>query len=143
MQLKSKKPNIKAALTMASCALLGTNAIAEEAEDKSWDFNEQLSTFSKELFKENAFKAIEKLQSLKAKDFKNIRSNLVAENKKIENSVMAIANEAIDLVESKELDLSDFYQGKNSIYGHIVKVGNGDFRNASESPAARPPRSPP
>lgn len=102
-------------------------------DDKSWNFNKQLSEFSKELFKENAFKAIEHLSEMKAEDFLEARTDLIAQTKKIENQIATIAKEALDLIESKGLEADDFHGKSNSIVAYFYRVFTGNYKEPSDT----------
>jgi ATP-dependent exoDNAse (exonuclease V) beta subunit len=80
-------------------------------EDKSWNFKESLIKFSNQLFKEDALEAIKELDKLNAEDFLAVKTELISFNKKFENSLVRMGNEAMDLIRSKGLELGDFHGG--------------------------------
>ena len=93
------------------------------SEDKSWNFSNQLFEFSNEIFKEEAIKSIDLLKKLSPQDFLTVQNDIVKENKLITDQLKRNANEALDLIQSKGLDSSDFQGLSNSIVAYFRKIG--------------------
>lgn len=102
-------------------------------EDKSWDFTRSLAEFSKELFKEDANVAINKLKEVSPTTFLEIGKNLRAENAIIENTIQTWAKEALDLIRSKGLEVEDFSYKSTGLIGYFRKL-----LSELEKPSKRP-----
>jgi ATP-dependent exoDNAse (exonuclease V) beta subunit len=95
------------------------------AEDKTWNFSEQLFNFSDEVFKESAIHGIEKLKEVSTEGFLEIQKHLAKAIKLYENQLSQIAKEAVDLAKSKNLDQDDFKGKSRSILPYFEKISAG------------------
>ena len=103
-------------------ALMMRYANTNLADDKSWNFAQQLYDFSNEIFKEEAIKAIDLLKKLSPADFLKVQNDLVLENKKIGDSLIRNAQEALDLSLSKGLTATDFQGLSRSVITYFSKL---------------------
>lgn len=103
-------------------ALMMRYANTNLADDKSWNFSKQLYDFSNEIFKEEAIKAIDLLKKLSPADFLKVQNDLILENKKIGDSLIRNAQEALDLSLSKGLTASDFQGLSRSVITYFSKL---------------------
>lgn len=103
------------------------------AEDKSWNFSQQLFDFSNEIFKEEAIKAIDLLKKLSSEDFLNVQNDLTKENKLIINKLEKNAREALELAKSKGLETQDFQGLRNSILSYFEKILKGKHAPGSKT----------
>lgn len=114
-------------------ALMLRYAQTNLAEDKSWNFTQQLFDFSNEIFKEEAIKSINLLKKLSSADFLTIQNDLVKENKQISATITRNAKEAIDLARSKGLSKEDFAGKSKSIIAYFERIVRGDFKPVSST----------
>jgi hypothetical protein len=96
----------------------------EKAEDgKSWNnLSGDLANFGLHLLNEKVFKAVNKLQTLSLKDFKEINKQLAESKELLKGQVAALADEALQLIESNGLDNKCFAGGANGIFGYFDKI---------------------
>lgn len=106
-------------------ALMLRYANTNLSEDKSWNFSSQLLEFSKQLFKEDAYKSIELLRKLSAQDFINVHEDLIKENKIIRTKIEKNATEAFELIKSRGLTADDFHGKSRSIFGLFKRLQDG------------------
>lgn len=94
-------------------------------DDRSWDISNDIAKTAKLLFTETEAPHLTKLKEKSLDDFlqfsKIIRKNL----KETETSVVALAQEVIDLIHDNGLEQKDFSGGY--IYKHFDKLKSGDF----------------
>ncbi|MEX1001672.1 MAG: UvrD-helicase domain-containing protein [Crocinitomicaceae bacterium] len=94
-------------------------------QDRSWNFKKQLVEFSKQLFQEDALKAIKQLSELSAKDFAAAKDKIIAERSSFENKLQGMAKEAVDLIKSKGLEHDDFKSKSSGVYAYFIRVAEG------------------
>ena len=91
-------------------------------EGKNWNIEDNLITFARELFKEDAYQYIDQLVGFKLEDFLKVREHLYAIKKAFETKITTPAQEAMALIASKQLSVEDFYYGKNGIYAYLNRL---------------------
>jgi ATP-dependent exoDNAse (exonuclease V) beta subunit len=96
-------------------------------DEKSWNIELQLKTFTASLLKEDSFEAIKKLQSLETDDFIAINSKLVTIIKAFENKIKGFAQQAVQLIVNKGIDPGSFYQGNKGISAYFEKLAGANF----------------
>jgi ATP-dependent exoDNAse (exonuclease V) beta subunit len=96
----------------------------EKAEDgKSWNnLSGDLASFGLHLLNEKVFKAVNKLQTLSLKDFKEIYKQLTESRELLKGQVAALADEALELIQHHSLDIKCFAGGQNGIFGYFDKI---------------------
>ena len=94
-------------------------------EEKSWQFKESLVDFSKQLFQEDALRAIKLLGKIESADFENIRKSIITDHSKYRSTLARIATEAVDLIESNQLTDADFKNKSSGLYAYFRKVIEG------------------
>jgi ATP-dependent exoDNAse (exonuclease V) beta subunit len=102
----------------------------EKAEDgKSWNnLSGDLANFGLHLLNEKVFKAVNKLQTLTLKDFKEINKQLIESKELLKGQVASLADEALELIASNGLDNKSFVGGMNGIFGYFDKI-NADVES--------------
>ncbi|MGB0524655.1 MAG: UvrD-helicase domain-containing protein, partial [Flammeovirgaceae bacterium] len=101
--------------------LLVEFAIKKADDGNNWYINADLEKFANNLFHEEKYEVIEKLSSLKPKDFKRAKEDLFAYLKKIEDQVKASAQKAVDLINQHQINLSSFARGRSGIGAYFEK----------------------
>ncbi|MBT8204745.1 MAG: UvrD-helicase domain-containing protein [Eudoraea sp.] len=80
-------------------------------EDKSWDISYDLNEVGMLLFDENHLKPLQKLQIKSSKDFKQLKSKLIARISQEQKQMKDAASEVLDLIETHGLTHQDFKRG--------------------------------
>jgi len=96
--------------------------LAEADEENSYDPTSKLISFIKRHMDEDGFKHISKLEKLNIAELGNIISRLAHKIGAEKSEIIEIANSAINLCESNNLDFKDFYQGSRGILAYFNKV---------------------
>lgn len=91
-------------------------------EDKSWNFKNSLIEFSKELFKEDALKAIQILSEYDTEQFIQAKKEIRANLKKFETQLQTNAQEALDIIHAKNLGPDDFQEKSRGVYPYLKKI---------------------
>lgn len=96
----------------------------EKAEDgKSWNnLPGELANFGLHLLNEKVFKAVNKLQTLSLKDFKEINRQLAESKELLKGQVAALADQVLEIIASNGLDNKCFVGGMNGIFGYFSKI---------------------
>jgi ATP-dependent exoDNAse (exonuclease V) beta subunit len=102
-------------------------ALENLEEGSSWNIRQQLITFSKELFKEDALEAMNKLSRYTLDDFSNVRSKLHASIKGYENSLKQLAERATQLLRNNSIEPWDLAYGKSGGMMQLIKLSNDNF----------------
>ncbi len=97
-------------------------------QDKSWNFAKDLFDFTNLLFKEDAINAVNNLKELTDEDFRAIRSDLIKQNSITEKQLSGQVSEAIDLIESKQLNHDDFAGKGTGVYAYFKRVKRGEYK---------------
>lgn len=109
-----------------------TSAIVEYAESnieegKSWNLELSLASLGQELFVEDAFKHLEKLGQFNFKESRKLRDSIYGFKISFEQKLFAEARKAMELITSRGLDASSFFQSNRGIYGFFEKYAGGEF----------------
>ena len=96
---------------------------------KSWNVKSKIAELGEELFKESYMLMDQQiLQKFENKEFlKNYRDFLVQLIKEYEKQLTEVATGAIQLIQSAQLDLSDFKNGKKGCASWFYKLQAGEF----------------
>jgi ATP-dependent exoDNAse (exonuclease V) beta subunit len=98
-------------------------ALEKAEEGKSWNnLSGDLAGFGLHLLNEKVFKAVNKLQTLSLKDFKEIYKQLTESKELLKGQVASLADEALELIQSHNLDNKCFVNGANGIFGYFDKI---------------------
>ncbi len=98
----------------------------QKIEDgKSWDIRKELVDIAKNLLEEKSTEPLLKIAELSFTDFNDLGKKLRSDNKLFESELMAIGQEAIDLVAKNGLIDKDFYQGAKGPIGYFKKISKG------------------
>jgi len=100
------------------------------SEDKNWDVEADLNSFSRELDKESTRKYISLFSDFTMTDFKQIIGKIYNKLNIQNKEAIALAQTVVNEMESKGLDPSCFYQGKSGIFNFFLKVTKGGLANA-------------
>lgn len=96
--------------------------LAEADEENNYDPTSKLVSFIKRHMDEDGFKHISKLNKLNISELSDIISRIVSKFGYEKSEIIKIANNAISLCESNNLDIKDFYQGSRGILAYFNKV---------------------
>lgn len=101
--------------------------VEEKADDeKSWQIENDLVKFARNLLKDDNRTYLDKLKNLTINDFIEIKRYIDKEKKTFENKIKAIAGAAFELIQSNNIQGSDFYYGEQGgIYSYFKKAANG------------------
>ncbi|GAB4334898.1 MAG: UvrD-helicase domain-containing protein [Flammeovirgaceae bacterium] len=101
-------------------------AINQAEDNKSWFIEGSLKKFGKNLFNEERYDIIHRLNIKSIDEFKNIKNEVFDYLKSIEKAVVSIAQNAINIIHQQGLTEKDFFQGERGIYGFFKKHTNKD-----------------
>ena len=109
-----------------------TNAIVDFAESnidegRSWNLEHSLIKLGKELFNEDAYPHLEKLNAFDFNELKQVRETLHKFANAFEQKIFDEGKKAVDLISSSGLGVESFYQTKSGIYGYFSKYAKQDF----------------
>lgn len=90
-------------------------------EGKSWFIHRDLEEFANNLFSEEKYEAIKRLQHLTPLDFEQMKEKVYAYTTSIDTKVKALAQEALDLIQRHDVQPPSFYYGARGIYGYFSK----------------------
>ena len=94
-------------------SLLVNYAIQKLDDDKSWDIALELKDFAKIILNENHTGHLKALNNISIEEFKQLKNNLQAANKKIEKEFEEIGSKALEIIEENGLELNEFgYSGE-------------------------------
>jgi ATP-dependent helicase/nuclease subunit A len=97
-------------------------ALEKAEEGRSWNnLPAELASFAANLLNEQVYEAVTELQKLSLEDFRNIRQELYAQKKQIEETVLTAAREAIDLFAAHQVEPAHLHQKERGIYGFFNK----------------------
>lgn len=111
------------------------NFIKESIDNgKSWNsIAQELSKFGGHLINDQFFVMVSQIHSLSSKDIKEIAENISNFMGKFEKDAKVLGQTAWDLIQSKNLELADFYYGNNSIGRYFLNVKDNFIKNIFES----------
>lgn len=106
----------------AEVGKLLTEYVKDKAEeDESWDPENSLLKFADVLLKEHSEKFIETISRLSTDDLEAARNNLIVKKKIYEDFLILESQKVISIIESKKIELKDFYYGKNGAINFFYK----------------------
>lgn len=98
-------------------------------DEKSWNIEDDLKIFAKELLNEDGILQAEKLKALQIPDFFSIKESLIKQIDSFENKIQNIAQQAIECIQKNGLDFEDFYQGKKGIANYFKNFSEKNFNS--------------
>ncbi|MDC7996941.1 UvrD-helicase domain-containing protein [Gilvibacter sediminis] len=98
-------------------------ALQNTEEDRSWDPTRQLLEKAKILLNENSFEALNRLQTKETEDFKALTALLKTQKDKFQKSVVKAAENALELIHSKDLNASHFSRGAYPNFMEKLRTG--------------------
>ncbi|MFK5854693.1 MAG: UvrD-helicase domain-containing protein [Bacteroidota bacterium] len=104
--------------------------LAEADEENSYDPTTKFVEFIKHHMNEDGFKHISKLDELNISELGEIIIRINAKIKSEKSIIKQTATKCIDLCHNNDIEISDFYGGKNGILGYFIKLK--EFRVADE-----------
>lgn len=106
-------------------------------DEKSWNIENQLKDFTKNILKENSYEALKKLRGLSVSDFIAISRKLSEISRKFESQLYLAAKEAVDLIHRNGIEPNLFFQGNSGIYGYLNRFANKNFEYLQPKSHAR------
>lgn len=91
-------------------------------DNKNWDPEQTLIDFIKEINKEGVHELIEQLNTYGISDFEKVKKQLQSVIKEYENVLKQNGENALKLIQSKQLTAAAFYYGNAGIYNFFVKL---------------------
>ncbi len=109
-----------------------TNAVVEFAESnieegKSWNLEHSLIDLGKELFIEDAYPHLEKLETFDLNEAKKIRETLYKFSATFEQKLFEEGKQALSLILNTGLTSQSFFQTNKGVFGFFSKYANEDF----------------
>ncbi len=95
-------------------------------DDKSWDISREILDTGRLILNENNREEIAHFEKKRIEDFIEIKTKLVSEIKNLENDNIALAKNAMSLIESNNIDLKAFPYG--TFPKHLNFIINADVR---------------
>lgn len=89
------------------------------SEDRTWNIESSLQSTASELNSEEFFIKSSELQTLDPSKVFEVKKWLDEQIASFEQRMSALGKEALNMLESKGLDASDFFQGKRGIWGYL------------------------
>ncbi|MES2733102.1 MAG: UvrD-helicase domain-containing protein [Bacteroidota bacterium] len=99
-------------------------AYAQEKAEEGRNWNQlpdELASFGRNLFNEQVFSSVSKVQDLNVLDFMRIREQLTRHNAEVERCLRVKAQQAIQLIAANGLTNKDFYYGDKGIAAFFGK----------------------
>lgn len=115
----------KAGTDNALTKILVDFAIEKADADKSWDVSYDFNNIAKLLIQENDIPYIETLKGKTLKDFESLKKHLIQSIKSLEDTIVATAQSALDLISNQGIDYSDF--SRSTLPNHFKKASELDF----------------
>lgn len=100
------------------------------SDEKNWDVEADLKSFSNELLKENTRKYISLFDDFTMDDFRKIINQTYTKLQLQNKEAKAIASKVVAEITQRGLDDSCFYHGKSGIFNFFQKVVKGGLSNA-------------
>ncbi|MDP2424458.1 MAG: 3'-5' exonuclease, partial [Bacteroidales bacterium] len=100
-------------------------------DDKSWKIERDIYEVAKSLFREEGMEQRESLKNVKYEDFRESSRKIRQWNEGFEKQVNLVGQQAIQLMENHQLQVSDFFQGAKGIAGFYVKLKSNKLEDAS------------
>jgi ATP-dependent exoDNAse (exonuclease V) beta subunit len=91
-------------------------------DEKKADVKKQLIKLSELLFEEDSPKYLNELKNLTLNDFEKIIDEVKTNKKLIENTISNYANDCIELIKSRNIDLNSFYKKNYGLGNYLLKL---------------------
>ncbi|MFA8301107.1 MAG: UvrD-helicase domain-containing protein [Hyphomicrobiales bacterium] len=98
-------------------------------EEKSWNIDKDLITFSEALLNEDGYTYTEKLRDLSISQLDEIRKRFYKDIVGFEKKCIEIGKQAKELIDHHHLIAKDFYQGERGIYNAFKKLAAGTLKD--------------
>lgn len=100
----------------------------EQTEDqKSWQVDENIKAFVSKALRNSSSDKLALLKSFTIEDFKNIRKELNAKNKSVENDLTALADKFYTFLSNNGISEKDFAYGTSGFPGFFRKIKNKEY----------------
>lgn len=96
-------------------------------ETGKYNIEGAIRKLAEEVFKEDTPQFLNQLQAIPIEEFREKYKKLKEENKSFEKQLRQLGSDALNLLNSNNIDANDLYQGKSGIYGFFNKIANGNF----------------
>ncbi len=97
-------------------------------EGKSWKLEDDLHRSASSLYKEGADKYLDRIKDVDFRTYLELISTYVQENEIFKQNVTGIAQKAVELIESNELEVSEFYRGKYGYAYFFYVLSSGEIK---------------
>lgn len=108
---------------------------ARISDEKSWNIEGALKTFSKRLLKDDIVNFLPALKSMDTFEILKVIKVLTAFRREFESELSKQAGQLISFWDAKGIDGKDLYFGKSGIYGYVDKLHKKNFK--SYTPGSR------
>jgi len=92
-------------------------------DEKNWNIENELSNFSKILFKENAQVKLDS-NKVELQKYIDIRKTISDFINNVDSELFELGEKAIEIINSKGLTVNDFFQKKSGVAGFFEKLAN-------------------
>lgn len=116
----------KAGTDKSITKLLVDFALQKTDDDKSWDITFDIYNAAKILLNENDVDHVEILKEKTLADFSNLKKNLQAQNRKIEDEVTSIANEVLKTIDENGIAHNDF--SSSLLPAYFIKLAEKNLK---------------
>ncbi|HEY1038948.1 MAG TPA: UvrD-helicase domain-containing protein [Bacteroidia bacterium] len=96
-------------------------------EQKSWQVDQEIRGFAEKILQNSDIEKTSILRELSIADFKEIRKEFTAENKKLEAELKEIGNAFFLLIKKNNIPDSGFYYGAKGVPGYFKKLSEERF----------------
>jgi len=93
-------------------------------DEKGYDPTEELSKFIKKQLREEGFQEIKKLEHYSTEDFLKIIKKLKISLASVRKEIRDKAREALNLIEQRGLEMTDFYQGSRGVQAYLQRIAD-------------------
>ena len=125
-------------------ALIGTEGQAELTkmvceyaesqmnEGKNYKIEPSLTQLSDELFKERAGDFLDSLRNIEPSQFLDVQRQMSTANSHFKDSMHKLGNEGLSIIAEANLDIEDFFNGKNGAGAFFQKLINDEFKEPNK-----------
>ncbi|MEM9831196.1 MAG: UvrD-helicase domain-containing protein [Bacteroidota bacterium] len=104
-----------------------THFAEEKVESgKSWDFRREIKELAKELFKENYREEHDQTVDLQTRSVAELLKQLREMQQAFEQHMASIGQAALELMNQRQADVSDFAYGSSGVAGYFTKISEGN-----------------
>lgn len=114
-------------LTMALVRFIETKM----DDEKSWNIEQELKKFTKNLLREDSYDAVKQLRELSVSDFIEISKQLSKFTRNYEHELTEPAKQAMDKINAAGLGQDAFFHAGSGIYAYFKRIANGDLSKVS------------